>query len=607
MTSAQQSQNILEHVRSIWGYDTLRPLQEEAIAAGLSRRDSLVVMPTGGGKSLCYQVPPLVSDRTDVVISPLISLMKDQVDGLIASGYPAAAIHSALTPEERRDVESGLTQGKFRLVFASPERLVSSWFLNWVDRAGVSTFAVDEAHCISHWGHDFRPEYRQLALLRQQIADASIHAFTATATPRVQQDIVDQLELIDPIRLVGRFDRHNLTYRVIPLVDVQQQTLQVIRRHENEAAIVYCISRKDTESMANFLKGQGVRAAYYHAGMETDHRSETQEAFTAERLDVVVATVAFGMGIDRSNVRCVIHASMPKSIEHYQQETGRAGRDGLEAECVLFYTAADFIRWRSLLTRSCESAENPQEALQPQLELLDQMARFAGAPICRHRAITEYFGQQYNEANCGTCDVCLDEIELVDDAKVITQKILSCIARTDQRFGIGHIVAVLLGSRSEQVKRLGHEELSVYGLLSDRSKKQLTSFVYQLVDQGLISRTAGDRPTLYLNDESVAAMKGQVDVKLIKPTESKRQRTRTEDIGWEGVDSDLFEKLRQWRKTEAEKRDVPPYVLSGDRTLRELAAHKPSTLVDLNNIHGLGNKRIADIGEDLLSIIAAHS
>ena len=334
-------------------------MQGEAIAAALAGRDSLVVLPTGGGKSLCYQAPPLVSGGTDVVISPLISLMKDQVDSLAGVGYPAAALHGNLTDDERGGIERGLAEGKYRLLMVAPERLVQAGFLQRLAQLDIRRFVIDEAHCISHWGHDFRPEYRQLAVLRERFPRASLHAFTATATARVRDDIREQLRLREPVVLVGRFDRPNLVYRVVPQVDRYEQTLEVLRRHAGEAAIVYCLSRKDTEAMAGFLQQAGLRAAHYHAGMEAAERRQTQEAFAQEQLDVVVATVAFGMGIDRSNVRCVLHACLPKSIEHYQQETGRAGRDGLEAECVLLYTAADVLRWESLFRKSAEKAEEP--------------------------------------------------------------------------------------------------------------------------------------------------------------------------------------------------------------------------------------------------------
>ena len=424
---------ILSEVRRYWGYTSLRPHQEAAIRAGLEHRDSLVVLPTGGGKSLCYQVPPLLAERTDIVVSPLISLMKDQVDGLRACGYPAAALHSGLTPDERHNTLNDVVTGKHRLVFVAPERLMTSGFLSMLSRVDVRSFAIDEAHCISHWGHDFRPEYRQLSQLKQEFPRASIHAYTATATERVRRDIIEQLGLDEAALLVGTFDRPNLAYRVVARLDVNRQVLEVIRRHRDEAVIVYCISRKDTEALAEFLRVQKVKAAHYHAGMNADERRQTQEAFTNEELDVIVATVAFGMGIDRSNVRCVVHAAMPKSIEHYQQETGRAGRDGLEAECVLFYSFSDFARWKSLLTRSHEDAGAQAESLDAKLELLEHLRRYCQPFHCRHKHLSEYFGQVYEKANCRACDVCLNETPDMEDATVPAQMILSCVARTEER------------------------------------------------------------------------------------------------------------------------------------------------------------------------------
>src|SRR5262245_62125295 len=353
---------VLEVIRRYWGFSQLRPLQAEAIDAALASRDSLVVLPTGGGKSLCYQVPPAVSGGTDVVISPLISLMKDQVDGLRECGYPAAAIYSGIDGSQRREIEQDLTAGKYRLLFVAPERAVTGWFAEMARRLDVRRFAIDEAHCISHWGHDFRPEYRQLAALREKFPRASLHAFTATATPRVRDDIARQLGLREPAVLVGSFDRPNLTYRVLPQVDVYAQAIEVIRRHPDEAVIVYCISRKDTENVAETLKANGVAAEAYHAGLDPQTRHRVQDAFSAEKLNVVAATVAFGMGIDRSNVRCVLHTGMPKSIEHYQQETGLAGRDGLPSECVLLYSYGDAMKWESLFTKSTQEAGSSQEA-----------------------------------------------------------------------------------------------------------------------------------------------------------------------------------------------------------------------------------------------------
>src|SRR5437867_9259960 len=384
---------ILATVRRYWGFSELRPLQEQAIKAGLELRDSLVVMPTGGGKSLCYQVPAELEQRTDVVVSPLIALMKDQVDGLRECGYPAAALYSGIPMHEVRGIEEQAEAGRLRLLFVAPERLLTPRFLQILERLRVRAFALDEAHCISHWGHDFRPEYRQLAELKTRFPQASMHAYTATTTERVRADIIEQLRLQDPSVLVGAFDRPNLVYRIIPRIDAEMQAWEVLRRHPGEAAIVYCLSRRDAESMAESLKERGLRAACYHAGMEADERRKTQDAFASEEIDVVAATVAFGMGIDRSDVRSVIHAAMPKSIEHYQQETGRAGRDGLEAECVLLYSAADVLRWESLIEKSAAEAKEPTGVIAASRELLDHMRRLCTGVYCRHRKLSEYFGQ----------------------------------------------------------------------------------------------------------------------------------------------------------------------------------------------------------------------
>jgi ATP-dependent DNA helicase RecQ len=355
----------------------LRALQEQAVAAAMEPRDSLLVMPTGGGKSLCYQLPPLIDDRLDVVVSPLISLMKDQVDGLREVGVPAAALHSGISADERNEINAMIRAGELRLLFTSPERLVTDGFLSMLEKLDVRRFAIDEAHCISQWGHDFRPEYRQLAMLRERFPGATLHAFTATATPRVRDDIVRQLALVDPAVMVGSVDRDNLVYRVVPKVDVERQTAEVIARHPDDAVIVYCISRKETESLAGWLTHHAIPAKAYHAGMDGGLRRQVQEEFASEKLNVVVATVAFGMGIDRSNVRCVIHTGMPKSVEHYQQETGRAGRDGLEAECVLLYSAGDAIKWERIIEMSAADAPDPEAWLAASKQLLQGMSRFA--------------------------------------------------------------------------------------------------------------------------------------------------------------------------------------------------------------------------------------
>ena len=598
---------ILETVHRFWGYDRLRPLQEEAIRAGLEQRDSLVVLPTGGGKSLCYQVPPALAGRTDVVVSPLISLMKDQVDGLRQCGYPAVALHSGLLGTEQREREREIRSGSCHLLFVAPERLLTPGFFELLDRLSVRAFAIDEAHCISHWGHDFRKEYRQLAALKDRFPQASIHAYTATATERVRRDIVEQLRLRDPSVLVGTFDRPNLIYRVVPRVDTDQQILEAIRRHAGQAVIVYCITRRDTEHLALFLQTAGIRAACYHAGLDADPRRQTQERFAQEELDVVVATVAFGMGIDRSDVRCVIHAAMPKSIEHYQQETGRAGRDGLEAECLLFYSPADAMRWEALIRKSAADADRPEEVVSAMCALLGHMRGYAAGAHCRHKTLSEYFGQNYAQPKCGACDVCLDEGEVDEEASVLAQKILSCVARVEQRFGIGHVVKVLAGAQDKNVRSFGHDQLSTYGLLRDVDPKTITNFVYQLVEQGVLDRTATDRPILKLNASSWAVLNGQRGVRLVRPKPRVVKATQIQAESWAGVDRALFESLRALRRTIAAERGVPVYLIFNDAALRDMARRKPRTPADFRAVHGVGEQKLRNFGQRFLAQIQAHA
>lgn len=603
---AASSQQILDTVHRYWGYDGLRPCQEEAIRAGLQKRDSLVVLPTGGGKSLCYQVPPALAGRTDVVVSPLISLMKDQVDGLRQCGYPAAALHSGLPAFVQREVEREIRSGPCHLVFVAPERLLAPGFMELLDGLAVRAFAIDEAHCISHWGHDFRREYRQLAVLKQRFPKASIHAYTATATERVRRDIVEQLQLDNPTILVGTFDRPNLIYRVVPRVDANQQVLEVIRRHRGQAVIVYCITRRSTEQLATWLQAGGIRAACYHAGLNSEQRRTTQDRFAREEIDVVVATVAFGMGIDRSDVRCVIHAAMPKSVEHYQQETGRAGRDGLEAECVLFYSPADALRWESLIRKSAADADAPDEVVAAALELLRHMRGLAAGYACRHKVLSEYFGQAYDKSGCGACDVCLEEGEVDEEATVIAQKILSCVARVEQRFGIGHVVKVLTGSQDQLVRSFRHDQLSTFGLMQDTDSKTLTNLVYQLIEQGVLDRTDSDRPLLKLNAASWEVMRGQRWVRLVRPKKRIVKATQIQAEAWEGVDRDLFESLRELRRTVAAERGVPAYVVFSDAALRDMARRRPRSPEELLATHGVGENKLRTFGPRFLALIRAH-
>lgn len=607
--TAAFADSLRDTLRSWWGFDTLRPLQAEAIAAAAGGRDSLVVLPTGGGKSLCYQLPPLLDETTDIVISPLVSLMKDQVDALEAIGYPAAAIHAGLSLDQRRRVYDRLRAGDLRLLFTAPERLFNTGLLDTLTAVGVSRINIDEAHCISQWGHDFRPEYRQLAAVRERFPQASVHAFTATATPRVRDDIAAQMQLREPETLVGIFDRPNLTYRVVPRTDKTRQTLEILGRHAGEASIVYCISRRETEDLAARLTAAGLLAHPYHAGLEATQRHRTQEAFAKETLDVVVATVAFGMGIDRSNVRLVLHTALPKSLEAYQQETGRAGRDGLAAECVLLYSAADVFSWESLIRRGMDATDlEPDEAerlIESQLTHLHQMRRYAQAARCRHAALSEYFGQSYEPTSCGGCDVCLGETQNLPDSHITAQKIISCVARVGERFGVRHLSEVLRGARTAAIDRHGHHRLSTYGLLADLDQRTCENLVHQLLDQDYLSRSSGDRPVVTLNARSWEVLRNERDVTLLEPRLKKTVRAKSDADDWEGVDRDLFERLRKWRRTIADQRGKPAWTIVDDKALRSIAREKPTSPAALLRCRGIGEKRLADHGAAILDIIAS--
>ena len=599
---------ITEVLAKWWGFDQLRPLQLEAIQSALDGRDSLVVMPTGGGKSLCYQLPPLVGESTDVVISPLVALMKDQVDALEAIGYPAAAIYSGVSQEERQQIRDRLAAGELRLLFTAPERLVNTGLLDLLAQVGVKRFSIDEAHCISQWGHDFRPEYRQLALLRDRFPAASLHAFTATATPRVREDIASQLRLRSPDVLVGTFDRPNLCYRVVPRTERIQQTLEILGRHAGEASIVYCISRKETERLAARLAAEGLLARPYHAGLDQKERHKTQEAFARETIDVVVATVAFGMGIDRSNVRLVLHTSLPKSLEAYQQETGRAGRDGLAAECVLLYSSADVFSWEALVRKSAEESDLDVDEIERliagQTEHLHAIRRYAQATRCRHAALSEYFGQAYGTEPCGACDVCLGETESLPDATVTAQKIISCVARVGERFGVRHVCEVLRGAKTEGIQRHGHDRLSTFGLLAALDQRTAENLTHQLLDQGLLGRSGGDRPVVILNERSWEVLRGTRTVVLSEPRSGKAKAAKADVDDWKGVDRDLFERLRKWRRQVAEGRGKPAWTIFDDKSLRAIAREKPTSPAALLRVKGIGEKRLADFGAAILDLVA---
>jgi ATP-dependent DNA helicase RecQ len=600
------SVDLPEILEKYWGYRSFRPLQREAMDAVIAGRDSLLVLPTGGGKSICFQAPALMSDGLAVVVSPLISLMKDQVDTLNGNGVPAACYNSSMPAEQKSEVARGIRDGKYRLLYVAPERLVGDGgdgFQNLLSSRPISFVAIDEAHCISQWGHDFRPEYRQMARLRERWPSISLHAYTATATARVRRDIVAQLGLRDATELVGSFDRPNLVYRVLARASLKTQILEVLERHRGQAGIIYCSSRKEVDSLAQWLQDTGWRARPYHAGMPDDERHRNQDAFLNEEIDLVVATVAFGMGIDRSDVRFVIHAGAPQSLEHYQQESGRAGRDGLEAECVLIASGADFLKWRMMLEKNGELSDARRS-------LLRDMERYAASVGCRHKRLVSYFGETFTKDDCGACDYCLGELEAVGDTVTVARKILSCVARVGQRFGAAHVTNVLRGSDSEQVRSRGHHELSVFGLMKDATIDELRGYIDQLLAHGLLQQAGDEYPILQITAEGLALLKDAGAApelslaRLKRPDRRSQKRARVETEGWDGVDRDLFEELRVLRMEIARRRRVPPYVIFHDTTLREIARSKPKTKEELRHVYGVGDRKAEDLGDLVLSTVA---
>ena len=587
----------------MWGFSGFRPLQRDAMHAILDSRDSVVVLPTGGGKSLCFQAPAVATGRLALVVSPLISLMKDQVDGLRVDGVEASYLNSTLLPHERDEVLASVREARCRLLYVSPERIVgegSQSLRRMLQQANLQFIAIDEAHCISQWGHDFRPEYRQLGRLRDDFPNVSLHAFTATATERVRRDIVSELGMREPLVLVGSFDRPNLVYRVLRRGHLHTQLITILDRHDGESGIVYCSSRKEVEALAEWLKGEGHSAVPYHAGLSDDVRSRHQEMFLDERVDIVVATVAFGMGIDRSNVRFVVHAGAPRSPEHYQQESGRAGRDGLPAECVLIYSGGDFVRWKQMLEANGEWSESART-------LLRDMERYAAGTRCRHRALVEYFGQAYADPGCGACDWCLKELDPVADSVTLARKVLSCVARVKQTWGTAHVTDVLTGRATEKVVASRHHELSTFGLLKEESAAAIRGYIEQLVGDGLLLREGDPYPVLRLTTVGATLLRGEGDCQLYRevkpPSSKKRSRSAVRDTLTVAADSDLFDVLRDVRLRLARERGVPPYVIFHDTTLRDMVERRPKTVDDLYEVYGVGAKKAADFGDAFLDAI----
>jgi ATP-dependent DNA helicase RecQ len=591
---------VIEDIRKTlvkyWGYNDFLPLQKRAMACVGRQRDSIVVLPTGGGKSLCFQAPAVTMQGLTVVVSPLISLMKDQVDGLKECGVPAARIDSSLLAHEQRAVFDAIHNKKLKLLYLSPERLVSDGFVELLKKTELSFIAIDEAHCVSMWGHDFRPEYRQLGLLKQVFPNVTIGAYTATATEQVRRDIAEQLHLENPEMLIGSFDRPNLVYKVRRRKNRVKQICAVLDRHKGESGIIYCIRRKDVDGMFALLSAKGYRVLPYHAGMADEDRKKNQDAFINEKVDTIVATIAFGMGIDKSNVRYVIHTGMPKSLEHYQQETGRAGRDGLEAECWLFYSGGDYGIWKSLLS------DMEPEAHKIAMIKLNRMYNYCTGGICRHKAILRYFGQGLDKDNCGACDMCLGELDCIDDALETAQKILSCIVRLGQRFGGGYTAAVLTGSRDKRILENSHDALSTFGLLSDYSKHTVHDWIEQLEGQDYIEKV-GEYNVLNVTEKGWQVLKGSETPRLLKPAQKPAKVSKVVEDSWEGVDRGLFEALRKLRATIARRKSVPAYIVFGDAALRDMARRRPSTYIRLLEVKGVGEKKRRQYGEVVLTAI----
>ena len=565
----------------------------------LKGEDSLVVMPTGGGKSLCYQAPALALDGMAVVVSPLISLMKDQVDFLLTCGVQAACINSSLSEGEKREIDREIQAGNVKLLYVAPERLATGAFMRYLKGLRLSFFAVDEAHCISHWGHDFRPHYRQLSLLKEEFG-VPVHAYTATATGPVRDDICVQLRLDEPATYIGDFDRPNLNYSVERQTDRFKQVLEVVERHPRDAGIVYCTSRKKVEQMAEHLLEAGHAALPYHAGMDDIARKRNQEAFARDEADIIVATVAFGMGIDKSNVRFVVHSGMPKSLEHYQQESGRAGRDGLEAECHLIYSKADHGFWRRLL------AELEGEAYTAAVGKLDDMYAYCTLISCRHKKLVEYFGQQFMKEGCGACDACLGTVDCHEDSLSISQRIVEVVDALGGMAGPVYTTLVLSGSTEERVTAKGHDALPGFGALAEFGRNDVRDWIEQLVGQGYLSKN-GEYNILALTDKWVRVIAGDDVPALLKPAppKSRRPKKLPEKI-WETLDRELFEVLRSKRLELSRERSVPAYIIFGDATLRDMTAKQPRTIEAMLDVQGIGEKKCHDFGDTFIRAIDAH-
>ncbi|HTV43060.1 MAG TPA: DNA helicase RecQ [Candidatus Sulfotelmatobacter sp.] len=592
---------LLAPLKKYFGFSSFRPLQQEIISDSLAGRDVFAVLPTGGGKSLCFQLPALVRTGLTVVASPLIALMKDQVDALQAAGVPATFLNSSLAAGESRPRLRGLHNGEFRLLYVAPERLMLSGFLEDLKKWNVALFAIDEAHCISEWGHDFRPEYRQLRTLRGIFPNVPMMALTATATTRVRDDIVAQLHLKDPKRYVASFNRPNLIYRVAAKAGAYDQILSFIRSRPKESGIIYCQARKTAEDVARKLTEDGVSALPYHAGMENSERSRNQEKFLRDETRVVCATIAFGMGINKPNVRFVIHYDLPKNIEGYYQETGRAGRDGLPGECLLLFSPGDRVRQMRFIDEKPDPRE--REIARSQLE---QMIHYAEVANCRREFLLGYFGEQFEHTPCAACDNCMAP-RAAWDGTVSAQKFLSCVYRIREKsgfnVGIQHVVEVLRGADTDKIRKFGHEKLSTYNIGSEHSRPEWSTIGRELVRLGFLHQNAEKFNVVELTEAGRAALKSRQKIMLTKAVAAGPVEHRVGEIA---CDETLFERLRALRKRLADERAVPPYVIFADTTLRLMARQYPVSEQELSRVSGIGEKKMREFGQVFLQEITAH-
>ena len=588
---------MLELLKRYFGYDRFRPLQAEIMDAVMGGRDALVVMPTGGGKSLCYQLPALALPGITLVVSPLIALMKDQVDALKANGVPAECLNSGMSGEEQSRVQMQTHRGEIKLLYVAPERIVRPGFQRFLETLELSLIAVDEAHCISQWGHEFRPDYRNLRQLRQISPETPVIALTATATRRVRDDIVVQLAMKSPSVFSGSINRPNLRYAVFPNTGKYDTLVGHLRGRNESSAIIYRGSQKGCDELAADLAEEGFRSLSYHAGLGSEIRQRNQERFVRDEADVIVATVAFGMGIDKPDIRLVAHYDMPGSVERYYQESGRAGRDGLPSDCIVFYGAQDREREMFFIERM----ENDLERQSAEAKL-DAMVGYCQTGACRRAALLRYFGEEPSEESCDSCDVCQAE---TFDATVISQKILSAVIRTGERFGATHVSQVLTGRRVKSVLEREHDSLSVFGIVNDYTAKSLREIMATLVNRGLLERSGSQYPTLFVTTQGRHFLKQRESIELpvLESTKQVSYRKRTELE----YDNDLFQKLRELRTKLAADRGVPPYVVFGDVSLREMAHYYPQSRDSLLKINGVGRVKLNDFGDDFLDLVRDYA